>query len=194
MKRFAPAYTRTKELLQASSFGPPTLAGFTFMMGDFRAPVDVLVTDNSVHHLDLARFLLGDIEDLQARLGHSHGGVHALSVQGRATCGALVTLTLGSVGSWTHHNESVDIYGTGAQVLVSNLDTVELRVDGQPAQRWQPNYTVPLPDRSTMTTTGFLPELEHFERVVRQGEPCRSDLASAARTLRLAERIVQLVQ
>ena len=39
------------------------------------------------------------------------------------------------------------------------------------------------------TTMGFVPELEHFKKVVTEGASCESDIASAARTLAVTERV-----
>jgi len=190
MKRFAPAYRRAKELIREDDFGPASIASFTFMMGEFGMPFADYVIDNPVHHFDLARYLLGELTDVQARPGTTGGGRHALSVTARSDAGALVNFQLGSMGSWRHQNESVDVYGVGSSVHVVNVDTCVLRPGSGPEQVTRPTYTVPLAANFTSTTMGFAPELAHFRDVVVNGVPCESDLESAAATLRVAAAVV----
>jgi len=101
----------------------------------------------------------------------------------------VVSLQLGSTGSWQQHNESVEVFGAGSSVLVDNMDTWVLRPPEGPEHRWTPNYTIPDEVNSTITTMGFGPELTHFRDVVRGAKKCESDMASAARTLALIEEI-----
>lgn len=189
MKRFAPAYVRAREAIADSRFGAPSLASFTFVMGEMGIDFDSYLIDNPVHHLDLARYLLGELHDLHATRGRSHGGRHALMVTALAESGAVVSLQLGSTGSWQQHNESVEVFGAGSSVLVDNVDTCVLRPPDGPEQRWTPNYTIPDEVNSTINTMGFGPELMHFRDVVHDAIDCESDIASAARTLALVEKI-----
>ncbi|HEX8080498.1 MAG TPA: Gfo/Idh/MocA family oxidoreductase [Jatrophihabitans sp.] len=189
MKRFAPAYRRARAAMADPLFGAPSLATFTFVMGDMGIDFDSYLVDNPVHHLDLARYLLGELYDLHVTRGRSNGGRHALTVAARTDSGAVVSLQLGSTGSWQQHNESVEVFGAGSSVLIDNMDTCVLRPLEGPEQRWSPNYTIPHEANSTFTTMGFGPELTHFRDVVRGAEKCESDIASAARTLALIEEI-----
>lgn len=190
MKRFAPAYQQARECLQRGDFGAPTLATFTFVMGPFGTDFDSYLVDNPVHHLDLARFLLGELIDVSARSRTSAEGRHALTVSARAAdSGALVSLQLGSTGSWWQRNESVEVFGTGSSLFVDNVDTCTLRPPARPEQVWRPNYTVPFAQNLTGTTMGFAPELAHFRSVVADGLASESDLLGAARTLDLVAAV-----
>ncbi|WFE64125.1 Gfo/Idh/MocA family oxidoreductase [Micromonospora sp. WMMD714] len=189
MKRFAPAYRQARAALADPSFGAPSLATFTFVMGDMGVGLDDYLVDNPVHHLDLARFLLGELHDLHVTRGRSDGGRHALSVAARAESGAVVSLQLGTTGSWQQHNESVEVFGSGSSVLVDNVDTCVLRPAEGPEQRWRPNYSIPDQVNTTVDTMGFGPALRHFQDVVRGTATCESDLHSAARTLALVDVI-----
>lgn len=189
MKRFAPAYRRARASIANPEFGNSTLATFTFVMGDVECDFNSYLVDNAVHHLDLARYLLGELHDLQVARGRSNGGQHALAVTASAESGAVVALQLGSTGSWYQHNESVEVFGVGSSILVDNMDTCILRPPEGPEQRWSPNYTIPLEENLTLTTMGFQPELIHFRDVVHGVAKCESDIASAARTLALVQEI-----
>jgi predicted dehydrogenase len=189
MKRFAPAYRQARRWLADPAFGTPSLATFTFVMGDFETGFGGYLVDNPVHHLDLARYLLGELHIVQAVRGRSEGGRHVLVIVARTDAGTVVTLNLGSTGSWYQHNESVEVFGSGSSVLVDNVDTCILRPPEGPEQRWRPNYTIPLEQNLTPTIMGFQPELIHFRDVVHGLTECSSDMASAAETLALVAEI-----
>ena len=190
MKRFAPAYRRAREILRSPDFGDASLGTFTFAMGQgFGGDLRTYLIDNPVHPLDLARFLLGEITDLEAHVISRPEVGHAIAAMGRTTSGAVCTFNLCTTGSWEHRNEYVEIYGEGHAMWVENVDTCTYRPPQPPAQVWQPNYTVPRPANSSAVTTGFGPELEHFRHVVINGTTNESDMASAAATLALAERL-----
>jgi predicted dehydrogenase len=193
MKRFAPAYRRALEHIRDEAFGAPSTACFTFMMGDFGTDLETYLLDNPVHHLDLARFLVGELHDVVARALPSTGGRHAVTVLASTAAGAPVSFQLGSMGSWFQHNESAVVHGVGSSVTVDNVDTCILRPSSPPEQVWRPNYTVPLPPNMSPTTMGFAPALAHFRSVVQDGVACESDLGSAAATLALVEEVVRQV-
>lgn len=185
MKRFAPAYRQARSLIRT-----PSLASFTFTVGSWAKDASLrdYILDNPVHVLDLARFLLGELYEVEARLTEAAGG-WAIGALARADSGAAVTFQLGTVGSWAQQNELVEIYGSGNSVSVENIDTCRYRPLEGPEQVWRPNYTVPVDANTTGVTMGFVPELEHFREVVMHKAACESDVASAAVTMALAEGI-----
>jgi predicted dehydrogenase len=185
MKRFAVGYQRAKEILGRPEFGSPTLGSFGWSMGPFahRFGMRDWLFENVVHHVDLARFFLGELSDVQVVRGP--GEEHTVVVTARSTSGAVVSIRANTTGSWEQRNEAVELFGTGHSVLVDNLDTCSYRPPTRPEQVWRPNYTVPVAANMTGATMGFATELEHFRDVIADGVPCASDIASAAATLDL---------
>jgi predicted dehydrogenase len=188
-KRFAVAYAQAMKILRAPEFGPVTAASFTWSMGPMTADLRAWVLENPVHHIDLARFLVGELDELHVVRGTAGTG-HALLVSGRTAAGAPVSLHINTTGSWHQRNEHVEVFGQGHAVTVDNVDTCTWRTPERPEQVWRPNYTVPLPHNASAAAMGFAGGLRHFADIVRGAstEPV-SDLRSAARTLELAERI-----
>jgi predicted dehydrogenase len=193
MKRFAGAYRRAKEIVSKPEFGALTLGSFTWSMGPFAHRFDMRdwLFENPVHHFDLARFFLGELEDLQVQRGR--GPEHTVVVAGTTASGAIVSIRANTTGSWEQRNESVELFGEGHSLFVDNLDTCTWRPPERPELVWRPNYTVPTAQNMTGATMGFATELEHFRRVVSDGIPCESDIASAAATLELTARIAEQV-
>jgi predicted dehydrogenase len=191
MKRFAVGYQRAKELIARPEFGAPTLGSFSWSMGPFADRFDVRdwLFENVVHHVDLARFFLGELSDVHVARGP--GREHTVVVTASSASGAVVSIRANTTGSWEQRNEAVEIFGSGHSLHVDNLDTCTYRPPERPEQVWRPNYTVPVAANMTGATMGFVTELEHFRRVLSEGVPCESDIASAAATLDLTGTIVE---
>jgi UDP-N-acetylglucosamine 3-dehydrogenase len=194
MKRFAPAYRRAREIIMSPSFGPVSLATFAFVMGPWpTGKVRQYLIDNPVHHLDLARYLLGELTDLDANVRITEAPDSGCAVAAMASAsGAVCTLNFSTTGSWEHRSEYAEVFGAGHSVFVDNVDTCTYRPPEPPAQVWRPNYTVPSAANASHTLMGFLPELEHFRSVATEGAESLSDMASAGATLALAERLCEI--
>jgi predicted dehydrogenase len=191
MKRFAYAYRVARDVMEGVDFGRPTLASFTWSMGPFADRFDFRdwLFENPVHHFDLARFFCGELTDV--RVVRGTGKEYTLVVTASSESGAVVSIRANTTGSWEQRNEAVEIFGEGHSLFVDNLDTCTHRPPTRPERVWRPNYTVPLAANMTGSTMGFVTELEHFRRVVEDGVPCESDLASAAATLALTDQIFE---
>lgn len=193
MKRFAPAYRHAHSIVRSTEFGSPSLGTFTFAMGQgFGGDLRTYLIDNPVHHLDLARYFLGELRDLQAHVTEIHHFGHAVAATARTASGAVCTFNLCTTASWHQHNEYAEIYGEGHAVLVDNVDTCTYRPPERPERVWRPNYTVGMPANTSSIIMGFHPELEHFRHVVTDGVENLSDIASAAATLQLAEQLCDI--
>ena len=193
-KRFAAASRKAMSLISADEFGQPTLGSFKWAMGPFHQRFDLSewLFENPVHHFDLARFFLGEISELDARVIES-SGEFALVVTGRASSGALVSIRANTTASWGQHNEAVEIFGLGHSVAVDNVDTCVYRPPEGPELVWRPNYTVPSHANFSGQTLGYGAELTHFRAVVRGEATAESNLGSAAATLKMAAEIARIV-
>lgn len=193
MKRFAPAYQRAREIVHTPEFGPPSLASFTFAVGQgFGGDLRTYLIDNPVHLLDLARYIVGELDGLEARVVDAAGRGYAVAAVATASSGAVCTFNFCTTASWSQQNERAEVYGAGHAVVVENIDTCTHRPPERPERTWRPNYTVGLPANSSPTISGFLPELEHFRLVALEGKRNLSDMASAAATLTLAEQLCRI--
>jgi predicted dehydrogenase len=194
-KRFGAAFRRARSLIAEEGFGQPTLGSFTWAMGPFhqRFSLRDWLFENPVHHFDLARYFLGEILELDARVIEV-GGEFAIVVTGRSSSGSLVSIRANTTASWEQHNEAVEIFGLGHSVLVDNVDTCVYRPPDGPELVWRPNYTVPSPGSFSGQTLGYGAGLVHFHDVIRGDTTADSDLASAAATLELAGEIALIIE
>ena len=193
MKRFAPAYERAHALIQDPEFGGATAYSSHWGMGPGFPTLDYLMHENATHHLDLARFLMGEMAELAAWAYEPVERSISAGILMKFETGAVGTLQINNNSAWDHDNEWISITGRGPVVVVDNVDTCIYRDPGKGERRWTPNYTVPIPATSSLTVCGFTGALKHFASVVRDGAPCRSDLASALRTMELAERVLAAI-
>ncbi|MFJ3889893.1 Gfo/Idh/MocA family oxidoreductase [Streptomyces rubrogriseus] len=197
MKRFAPAYRAARAAIESGGFGAPSLAHFTFAMGrvnEYLADLRHYLIDNPVHMIDLARYLVGEIGDISAVLNVVPAAGLGVSLVARAEGGATCSFDFCTTASFTHRGEFVEVYGQGDSVQVDNVDTCTYRPADGPAEVWRPNYTLPTPSNSSWTVMGFVPALQHFRDVVAGSADNRSDLESAARTLKTTELIWQRLE
>ena len=197
MKRFAPAYQRARDVIGSAGFGCPSLAHFTFTMGridEYLADLRHYLIDNPVHMIDLARYLVGEIDEISAVLNVVPTVGLSVSVIARSDRGATCSFDFCTTSSFAHRSEFVEVYGRGDSVQVDNVDTCAYRPADGPAEVRRPNYTLPTPANSGWTVMGFVPALQHFRDVVADRADNRSDLESAARTLETTELVWQRLE
>ena len=192
MKRFAPGYRRAFELTQASDFGEPTALHAYWGMGPGFGTVEYFLCENAVHHLDLARYLMGEVSAVHVETKMAAPGSFSVGVLLKFESGAVGTLQMNTNSWWRQQNEWLSVTGRGATVIVDNVDRCTLlQPNSDSRMSWIPNYTVPLEENSSLSVMGFVPALRHFREVIRDGTPCASDLASAIRTTTLAHEIIR---
>ena len=120
-KRYALAYRDMKNAIMTPDFGK-TSAYIVKFVGGYRAtPVDLLRT-GSVHFFDLARFLIGDIDELFAYKYEKQPGQHIFSVTASFENGCVGSLVLGSLGTWSngYGMEGVEVRGDRHFVFADN--------------------------------------------------------------------------
>jgi predicted dehydrogenase len=190
MKRFAPSYERAWALAQDPAFGGTTAYNAYWGMGPGFGTFDYLMRENAIHHLDLARFFMGEVADLATCVYEPVEASISAGILLRFESGAVGTIQVNNNSAWDHDNEWISVTGRGPVVIVDNVDTCLYRVSGEAERRWIPNYTVPNLSNSSLAVIGFIGALKHFMDVVLEQIECRSDLASALRTMELAEQVL----
>src|SRR5258706_8574304 len=100
-------------------------------MGPGFPNLDFLIRETATHHLDLARFIMGEVAELQAWACESVRKSIAVGILLKFESGAVGTLQVNDNSAWDHDNEWISVTGRGPVVLVDNVDTCTYRAPGE---------------------------------------------------------------
>jgi len=196
-RRFMTGFLMAQEISRRPEFGGIQVFDSQFHAGAYR-PGRLLI-NHLVHHLDLARWLLGelDIDDVRYRAVDDRRTAYLVNFTARDS-GAIGSISSASLLDEHYPMERLELLGLGRNVIVDNItsvvynrpvsaptDTFEpfaLR-DGADALVWNLNHGY----YPRFTYQGYENELRHFLTAVRNRVAPSPDLADAARTLELAE-------
>ena len=120
-KRYADAYRQMKAAITSEKFGHPN-AFIAKFIGGYRTNETDLLRVGCCHFFDLARFLIGEIEEVFAYRYEEQVGRHTYAVSVRFENGCVGSLTFGSLGSWVngYGMESVEVRGDRNMVYAEN--------------------------------------------------------------------------
>jgi myo-inositol 2-dehydrogenase/D-chiro-inositol 1-dehydrogenase len=198
MKRFSEPYRRALEIATSPGFGPPSAydARFTFGVYPPRAVYDFL-NGFGCHHLDLARFFMGEVEwAFAARVSRAEGDTREwrpseldVPVTGAAwrdgwrlaegreppqeeAWACVLGFASGAVGTLQLNcldrlNERVVLTGRQRSVTVDAWRTVVAHAEGAITEVWEPNDQLPGDAVDYRHVHGYAGEVRHFVECVR---------------------------
>ncbi len=194
--RFAPVYCFVKDRLEAGGF-VPRLASFCLHRGDLRSPgwlVDPTVTGGflyevTVHMLDLARYLIGDVAAVQAQGVQSvYDETDAYALLLRFASGALGTLTSCAHATWHFPAEHIELIGDHARLSTAEW-AAAFYVPGADAVTTGVDFHL-LPDAKRR---GFEPEVRAFLDAIAAGGPSPAGADDGYRAVELVEAVARSV-
>ena len=191
MKRFAPAYSRAREIAKTPEFGETTIYTSKFAMGRWGPDRYNYVMDNALHHIDLARYFCGNVKRCTVEANSREEGRNAYGILLAFENGAVGMLNCCTTQSWKQVNEYAEITGVGEHIYIDNVDTCIHFPDDQPARIWRPNYTVPSEENQGLFIMGFAYELRHFGEVVANGGEPEVSIADAKADLELVREVYE---
>jgi predicted dehydrogenase len=198
MKRFAPGYVLMQRLARSSDFGAVALTS-RYLSGPYQSGKEFLL-DFGIHHLDLARYVLGEVEaiDVVTLPGPHHGYAVTLRMQGHR----VAHLLMGDNGSWQDPGERVDLFGAGARLTVENLWQVmyysgakgelidkEFSLLRSSPHVVAPNLSMPNQAHATSYWQGYLRELSAFAQTCMTGILTTASISDGVAALELCEEI-----
>jgi predicted dehydrogenase len=141
-RRFATAYMLAKDIIGRPEFGKATMYYSKFNASVYGSN-DYFVFNHIIHHLDLARYLLGEIEvgSVLSKTVNEKSG--AFIVNFTTGHGAIGTIQCASMLEEAYPMERLDIVGTGGNIIVDNLR--DLRFNRSAPAR-DKDYAAPLID------------------------------------------------
>jgi predicted dehydrogenase len=190
-KRFAPAYRAARRAIAAPGFGATTLVAIEQSAGLAYDPYSAdprrsFLLDFGIHAVDLARFLGGEVAEVDAR----DAGDSAYAIRLAYASGAVGSLALSAHHDWGVPGERAAVTGgPGEWLTVTGSVAFEQRRGGAVVAAQEPNFSTSSGD--SLDETGFAGELRAFTDAVRGGPAPDSAIASAYRTMLLYEAIAQ---
>lgn len=189
-KRFAPVYSRAKEIIGSESFGEPELLSIDYCSGAYNVdpaePRSAFLLDFAVHIIDLARYLYGEVVEVYARQKERQS--YAVNLEYES--GAIATLAMSCRRSWKFGTEEVEITGSGREFIsITNSTRLAHCAGDALVELMAPNFSTAAGD--SLHETGFLGELREFIDAVREGRQPESSIESSARTMLVHDTIVE---
>lgn len=198
MKRFSEPYLRADAIASDPDFGPRSVYESRKARSAPYPPVYDFLNDFVCHHIDLARFFMGDVEHVYAELvsrTHDPEQLNAAILKKAdvytnwpellrtmphvpQSDGYLITFkfTSGAIGVHNANTletdsnllERVTITGEGAVVAVEDWHRVRANLTGQPTIFWEP-FFIDKSMNSRLQLTGYVGEVTEFIEATRQG-------------------------
>lgn len=198
-RRFATAYQMAKEIIDRKSFGRPALYMAKYHSSPYPSN-EYFLFNHVIHHLDLARYLMGEIREIgghQVVLGTGKTGWHIRFVTEQ---GALGFIESSSLQQEDYPMERVEITGDGQNVIVDNVKRLEHNCPvsskrtlspkleaGSDMQGW--NYN--LGHSSLYGHYGFERELECYINALRGKIKPSATFGEVAETMKLYEMLAE---
>jgi predicted dehydrogenase len=189
-RRFSYAVNEARRIMARPEFGQLTQLSCSFCSGryddvrgaGYDGPVHAYLCDFGVHHLDLARWLGGEVAEASAYHDERDGG-GAFAVALRFESGAVGTLQLNSQREWWRNYDRIEITGQGEHVVLDGL--WGYRHYTTDANTFSENYS----DERSTELGGDGAALTEFVGAIREGRPPLTSIHDAVRTMCLYQAI-----
>lgn len=213
-KRFVPAYMKAKEIMNIPEFGKPTsiLSRYSSKVDKERIenyqdkeerPKDLFpfVLDYVIHHVDLIRFFMGDVERIYFERNFPKGiPTYAISIKFKS--GAVGVMHITKECSPTSFQERVELVGEGANIIIDNCIRLiyyqrskELSWDNyigedtQAPQIWEPAFSLSQFSNKALFLEGFVGEVRHFAESILNNTPPQSNIYDGLEAMKFIEAL-----
>jgi predicted dehydrogenase len=201
-RRFAAAYMLTREIIRRREFGQVSMIYSKFNASQYQS-TDYFIFNHIIHHIDLVRYLVGEIGDLyiQSKIHHNRSGAFALHFTAQES-GAVGTIQAASMLEEAYPMERLDIAGTGGNVVVDNVRDLRYNRSGPPRDI---HFAQPLEDtgdclswnlsggygvgRGIFSYLGFEAELAEFAAALSEGTRPSCTIEESVGTMRIMETV-----
>ncbi|MCL2058407.1 MAG: Gfo/Idh/MocA family oxidoreductase [Oscillospiraceae bacterium] len=202
-RRHAVGYAMLKRIADSDEFGRKTMYLAKYNASGYKSE-EFYIFNHIVHHLDLARFLLGEITLTHADrvwVSDRQVGFH---ISFRSDAGAIGTLQSGSLQYIEYPMERVEITGVGTNAILDNMKRLEynrpttkkrntaeaLLRDGFDTLSWNHNHGNLIEN----DLNGFKDEIETFVECVRENKAPAETFADSVHTMRVLEHLRAMLQ
>lgn len=189
-RRFSFGVRQAKEIMSRPSFGRLTQLSASFCSGKYDeirgagydGPIHAFLLDFSTHHLDLVRYIGGEIDQM-AMYGNAvnDGGSFALAAQ--FVNGAVGTMQFNSQRIWWRNYDRIEITGEGEYIVVDSLWSVKHYT--KEGNTFTENYS----DERSPELTGDGYALNEFAASIRENREPIANIHDCLETMRLYQAI-----
>ncbi|MFC4242031.1 Gfo/Idh/MocA family protein [Gryllotalpicola reticulitermitis] len=200
-KRFTTGYVLAKKVTERAEFGDIATYHSEFHANPYDERAFLL--NHIIHHLDLARWYLGEIRIEYVRRHVAGDRLQAFVIAFMSESGAIGTIHAASMLDELYPMERLELVGMRRNVIVDNVKSVTYN---RPAVRKQDFEPFELDDSADAlvwnpshgyyprnTDQGYENELFEFLRCIRAGIEPQPNLADSRRTLALVEDIDRML-
>ncbi len=185
-RRFSLGLSKAREIMARPSFGQVTQISCSFSSGTYDSvrgagydgPVHAFLLDFAVHHIDLMRFLGGDVRQAAA-YHHERDGGGSFAVALQFDSGAVGTMQLTSQRVWWRNYDRIEITGQGEYIVVDGLWGFRHYTSGD--NTFSENYS----DERSTELGGDGAALTEFVAAIREGRPPLTSIQDAVTTMRI---------
>jgi len=203
MKRFATANLLAKEIAQRKEFGGVKLYQAKYTTGRY-AKEERIIPHHVIHHLDLARFFLGEMEEIYTTSVRVAEGKVGYNVSLKTKSGAIANIQMSTLQDWSYPNERIEIIGDQRLVVVDNVTDLyyfrprekregfdNYRIDdSRDAVHWSPNRTA----SNIFSHRGYEKEVYHFVSSILDNKVPAPTMEDTVRTMELMETFIKSVK
>jgi predicted dehydrogenase len=194
-RRFSFGVSRARALMTSPSFGRLTQLFCSFCSGKYdevrgrgyEGSVHAYLLDFMGHHLDLARYLAGEVKKMALFHNEVEDGV-AVALALEFMNGAVGTLQLNSQRIWWRNYDRIELTGQGEYLVVDNLWSLKHYTQAQ--NTFTENYS----DERSGELTGDGYALIEFVEAIRGGREPIASIHDAVETMRLYQAIYEAVR
>lgn len=123
-RRYTTAYRMMKEVTESEAFGRPCLYLAKYNSSAY-SDSQYFVFNHVIHHLDLMRYLLGEIDSIDAQRIEKADGMTGYHIRFRSVSGCMGFLQSASLQCEAYPVERVEITGDGCCVTADNVKTLQ---------------------------------------------------------------------
>jgi predicted dehydrogenase len=202
-RRFTPSYVMARNVVESPEFGNPTMYLAKYHASAYDSE-ESFIWNHAIHHLDLARYLLGELTLLHSERVYVDTQRIGYNISFRSAGGCIGVIQTSSLQYGEYPMERVEITGHMRNVIVDNIRSVQYNrpapkretfdamnfVEGGDTLVWNPNFA----QLNNFTFYGFENMFEHWVQCISRGEKPALEMEDTLKTLELVERLSELVE
>ena len=201
-RRFTPAFRMVKQVMETEEFGRPTMYLAKYHAQPYMDE-RTFIWNHVIHHLDAARFLLGELELLAVDRIALDGQRLGYNILFRSQGGCAGVLQTSSLQSGDYPVERVEITGDARNLMIDNIRYVEYSRPGKTQKKldditfeegsdilaWKPSNA----HLDNANFYGFDICFEYIAECIEKGTTPSHNMADTIHTLELVQRLEDMV-